>query len=216
MTNADENHPNDKMRGVRRAIERINDARLALAIPNLEVYITRRVDGPIHGGLGNRQIQTVGMHVNQHAVNHATIVLSGSSVLENALMGQPNPLNSQRLRCRNTNFYAAQGTRGPRGIADYWYETRRARKRSNRIAAITIHELGHILHQTLQPAQFWPLNCAAGDYGMAPDRRFNISLYAHNNLCEFVAEVFTARILGCTFQHNAPILVDYATLGGPW
>lgn len=212
---ADENHPNDKMRGVRRAIERIQAVRPALAIPNMEVYITRHRHGPIPlGGGVAPPLQTVASHVNAAGANQATIVLTGSSILPNPLQGAVPGVPA--LTCRGRTFRAAQGTRGPRGIADYWQETRRARKRSNRIAAITIHELGHVLHQLANPGRFWPLNCAAADYTMAPNRKLNISLYANTSLCEFVAENFTARILGCTIANAGIINIDYNTLGGAW
>jgi hypothetical protein len=211
----DEIHPRDKMRGLRRAIERIAAARPLLAFPNLEVYITNHTSGAVASPMGVRpQLQTVGMHVNGAGVNHATIVLTGSSIQSNPLQTEHTP-RAPGLRCRGRLFYAAQGTRRMRGIPDYWYETRRARKRSNLVAAVTIHEMGHIFHQLNHPARFWPLNCAPADFNMAPNRKINISMYANSSLCEFVAEYFTARILGCTIAAGlVPINIDYNALGG--
>ena len=216
-----EEHPNDKKRGVKRAIERIKDADPNIAIPHLYVYMLNPTQGPKKRGINARmQIQTVATHVDRHGNDRATIVLSSSSLLENPIpiVGgnrNTNPLNAPVLKCKNRDFYATSGTKRARGIADYWAESIHRYKDSNRVAAIVIHEIGHVLHQIQHPERFWPLNCIAADFQQNPNISINVSLYASNSLCEFVAEVFTARILGCTIIQNNQTIGDYTTLGGP-
>lgn len=213
----DEEHPNDKKRGVKRAIERIKDSYRNIVIPHLYVYMLNPTQGPKRSDINARmQIQTVATHVDRLGNNRATIVLTGSSLLKNPISGgDKNPLRAPVLKCNKKKYHATPGTARARGIADYWAESIWRHKLSNRVAAIVIHEIGHVLHQIQHPERFWPLNCCADNFKQVPNISTNVSLYASKSLCEFVAEVFTARILGCSMYVNRLINEDYGILGGP-
>lgn len=208
----DEKHPKDKTNGVTKAINDIYKFDSNIAIPALDIYILKQIMGKIPNSNKTRQIYTVGMHVDENSTDKATIFLTGSSVLSNPMVGKALS-GVSALKRKGKNYYAAGGKRGVRGVADYMEDSVSLHKRSTRVAAVVVHEIGHILHQTQNPNRFWPLNCCGGDFKQVPRIAENVSAYAGNNFCEYVAEVFTAKVYGFTL--STAINNDYTALGGP-
>jgi hypothetical protein len=108
-----------------------------------------------------------------------------------------------------------------RGIADQEYDGTTVwfgnPKQVAMITAVTVHEMGHVLHEYNNPGIFWDLKVdrtaqqhnATGWMAHAMD----VSQYATNNALEFVAETFTGTILGKNYA--GPLMGAYAALGGP-
>jgi hypothetical protein len=117
-----------------------------------------------------------------------------------------------------------------RGVADQQYDSKRmstlnparwvmskedyqARKVEAKAIAVIVHELGHILHERGDDANFWRLKTTWGDEGRPPAHiAVQVSQYATKSQLEFVAEVFTGLVYG---KHYSPaVMTQYQTYGG--
>lgn len=78
-----------------------------------------------------------------------------------------------------------------------------------KVASTTIHEIGHILHERNAPKLFWD----DSKQGMKVENADKISVYATDNWKEFIAETFTAMVMGYRLDSN--VLLEYDNLGGP-
>lgn len=108
-----------------------------------------------------------------------------------------------------------------RGIADQQYDgTARWFGNPKRLAlmeATMIHELGHVLHEQHDPSMFWDLKASVIPPAVAGSGWLNaaldVSQYATKGPLEFVAEVFTGRLLGKVY--TATVDNAYAAANGP-
>jgi hypothetical protein len=73
---------------------------------------------------------------------------------------------------------------------------------------ITIHEIGHILHERTAGNVFW-----SPDFKGSSSTGSKVSAYAGGNKKEFVAEVFAGVIIGMQFPQD--VLEEYQEYGGP-
>ncbi len=81
---------------------------------------------------------------------------------------------------------------------------------SNYIAAVCVHEIGHILHEMADEAFFWSPAANALTPGALGGQ---VSMYAGNNVKEFVAEVFTGLVYGDIF--SLAVMQAYRGYSGP-
>jgi hypothetical protein len=80
------------------------------------------------------------------------------------------------------------------------------------MAAVCVHELGHVLHEIADPEFFW--SAAANE--QAPSNLVaQISMYANNNKKEYVAECFTGCIYGMKTQFGQAVMDKYDEYHGP-
>jgi hypothetical protein len=156
---------------------------------------------------------TVGQHVYKDRTDRATITINGN----NPKVQRLNLLTTgTAITYKGKAFRPGVNSGGPAGIPDYVSDRAVGNQKHARVEATIIHEMGHVLHQLNNPAAFWPINCCSGDYNMTVGSRLDISNYANTSYCEFVAELFTAKIYGFTGPNlgaNA-LYGDYLTLGG--
>lgn len=80
----------------------------------------------------------------------------------------------------------------------------------NFCAAVCVHEIGHVLHEIADAEFFWS---AAANEATPGHLGGQVSMYAGNNIKEFVAEVFTALVYGDQF--NQQVMTAYAGYHGP-
>lgn len=108
-----------------------------------------------------------------------------------------------------------------RGMADIAYDgTSRFfgnPKTKAHIETTVIHELAHILHEAASTSDFWDMKVndsatVAKESGWMAAAT-NVSQYATKNALEFVAEVFTGRLIGKTYSDD--VNDAYSNLGGP-
>jgi hypothetical protein len=121
-----------------------------------------------------------------------------------------------------TTITGGLGAQGTRGVSSQVYDATRGNlfgigdpKLKAQATAIVVHELGHVLHSQLSPSLFW--DCKGGDakLGVGWDTlSTGVSHYATQNALEFVAETFTATVVGGR-QFNQAVKTAYAALGGP-
>jgi len=78
------------------------------------------------------------------------------------------------------------------------------------ITAVCVHEIGHILHEISNPEFFWGPNA---NKPTPPALGGQVSMYAGNNIKEFVAEVFTGLIYG--ERYNDAVMNAYVDYAGP-
>lgn len=78
------------------------------------------------------------------------------------------------------------------------------------VAAVCVHEIGHILHESFDPEFFWS---AAANATTPPSLGGKVSMYAAANIKEFVAEVFTGMIYGQRFDKE--LMEEYEKYHGP-
>lgn len=211
----DEKHPKDKKAGVLAGIAAVKAAFPNIVIPDLEVHLLRATDIPAPDSVrGSVQIKNEATHIDKDANNKATIFLT-QGVYEGNPAKKPRTAAGRFAITRgNKRWDQVEGQKPlPRGIADYFWEIDFFKKRSKFVAAVTVHELGHLLHQLQNPDAFWALGCDAASFKQVPDLAQDVSPYAKKALTEYVAEVFTARVLG--FQVTDQMLADYRDLGGP-
>lgn len=78
------------------------------------------------------------------------------------------------------------------------------------VAAVCVHEIGHILHEFFDPEFFWS---AAANAPTPPALGGKVSMYAASNIKEFVAEVFTGMIYGQRFDEE--LMGKYNEFHGP-
>lgn len=214
VTYKDEEHPKDKAKGVKEAVSAIKTA-LPIAIPHLEIHLTSSTWVATPETLtGSTPIQCIAHHVDADANNKATIFLTSAAHEPNPPAKPQVPLGGKPLKKGSKSYRAVhQSMARKRGIADYIYESQTFNKRSAMVSAVTIHEIGHILHQTQHPDAFWALNCSPSDYKQRPDYSLDLSPYASDSHCEYVAEFFTALVLGFTLTTS--MRNHYNDLGGP-
>ena len=81
---------------------------------------------------------------------------------------------------------------------------------SKYVAAVCVHEIGHILHEMADEAFFWSAAANALTPGPLGGQ---VSMYAGNNVKEFVAEVFTGLIFGDVF--SLAVMQAYRGYSGP-
>lgn len=125
------------------------------------------------------------------------------------------------------------GQRGPRGVADQMYDTKRRSRLSpsrwlselsgkyadskyhEKATAVITHELGHIIHgcKNVSRNTFWE-NKRVGAPLVPLNIAINVSSYTYNNnFNEFVAEVFTGLICGKNYPRE--VIDLYNELHGP-
>lgn len=78
----------------------------------------------------------------------------------------------------------------------------------SKIAITTIHEIGHLLHEINAEELFW-----SNSRPTKPNSASKVSQYAMKSWKEFVAEVFTAQVLGIDLDSD--VMEDYRRLQGP-
>lgn len=81
---------------------------------------------------------------------------------------------------------------------------------ANYVAAVCVHEIGHILHEMADEAFFWSPAANAMTPGALGGQ---VSMYAGNNVKEFVAEVFTGLVYGDVF--DIAVMQAYRAYSGP-
>ncbi len=172
-----------------------------------------------------------------HALPALDFYLCSDQTIPNVAMktyvgGNPTPVIflgpkmwSKNPMTRGTDSMIVGGSNplGPRGVADQVYDgTTRFfgnPKQKAQGETIVIHELGHVLHEINAPGIFWEEQQAAEQQKPSPNgtgwqnQSVDVSAYAGRNALEFVAEVFTGRIVGKTYP--ASVMNVYNALGGP-
>ncbi len=81
---------------------------------------------------------------------------------------------------------------------------------SNFVAAVCVHEIGHILHEMVDEEFFWSQDANALT---PPALGGQVSMYAGNNIKEFVAEVFTGLVYGEAYSQG--VMDAYRGYHGP-
>ncbi len=76
----------------------------------------------------------------------------------------------------------------------------------SKVMITTIHEVGHLLHEINATDLFWK-------YKGFAKTAMKVSVYAAKSWKEFVAEVFTAQVLGMPLDND--VVQEYQQLGGP-
>lgn len=153
--------------------------------------------------------------------------------------GTPYLILGDRTLFRTNKKIAGQddlwgmGALGPRGVADQMYDKKRLNKTSpirwfseimgvysaskyeEKVTAVIIHELGHIIHgcNPLSLTTFWK-NKKIGARLVSSRIAEQVSSYTQgNNHNEFVAEVFTG--IACGKLYSPEVIDLYEMYGGP-
>ncbi len=79
-------------------------------------------------------------------------------------------------------------------------------------AAVCVHEIGHILHEMANPEFFWGQEANAAT---PPALGGRVSMYAGNNIKEFVAETFTGIVYGMKNDFGDAVIQAYRDYHGP-
>ena len=187
------------MKSIRTAVEDV--VGVGHRLPSLDFYLTSCVDVP-----------NVAMKTYTAGTHTPVIFLGPKMWAKNVQM----PKSAGAV-------VGGLGTAGPRGVADQAYDgTNRFfgnPKQKAQGATIVIHELGHVLHEHLNPGIFWEEMAAVYALARSPNapawtnEANKVSAYAMNNPLEFVAEVFAGRLIGKVYPDTT--IAAYDALGGP-
>lgn len=137
--------------------------------------------------------------------DHMNFIISQSEQVRNvAFLGDQDGGRKITVFLGPKLFQVNDGRLGPKGVADD--------EGSGKPEAVIIHELGHVLHELLDPAGFWAMKDPKAPQA-PPLASADVTAYSRTNKLEYIAEVFTGVVV--KNKYPKAVFDEYKQLGGP-
>lgn len=206
----------EKLQCIRAGVEAVQAAFPNLQIPALEFHCVHEFNIPDETSpSGIVKITCVANHLDEDKSNKVRVFLT-KALWEGVPEHTPVIESGGKFISKGMKpFFHNYGPMGSvRGIADYlWQDAKKSEREIVRGTAVVVHEIGHVLHQLHNTNSFWALNCRPGDFTISDSPKNDISTYGGSCPVEWIAEVFTAKVMG--FKLTTAVEWDYRALDGP-